>query len=56
MLIKRRVIAPEVLLWGAAMHFLQHSTMDMNALATELAISRATLYRGSRQIRRIGRH
>ncbi|GAA0421460.1 hypothetical protein Aca07nite_10410 [Actinoplanes capillaceus] len=47
MLIKRRVIAPEVLLRGAAMHFLQHSTMDMDVLATELAISRATLYRAA---------
>jgi AcrR family transcriptional regulator len=44
------VIAPEVLLRGAAHHYLQHSTIDMDALANELAISRATLYRavGSR--------
>jgi AcrR family transcriptional regulator len=44
------VIAPEVLLRGAAYHYLQHSTIDMDALAGELAISRATLYRavGSR--------
>ncbi|GAA4977068.1 QsdR family transcriptional regulator [Actinoplanes utahensis] len=43
-------MAPEVLLRGAANHFLQHSTIDMDMLAGELAISRATLYRavGSR--------
>ncbi|GIE83185.1 hypothetical protein Aph02nite_91350 [Actinoplanes philippinensis] len=44
------MIAPEVLLRGAAYHYLQHSTIDMDILAGELAISRATLYRavGSR--------
>jgi AcrR family transcriptional regulator len=38
------------LLRGAAMFYLKHSTIDMDLLATELAISRATLYRavGSR--------
>ena len=43
-------MAPEVLLRGAANHFLQYSTIDMDVLAGELAISRATLYRavGSR--------
>ncbi|MEU4427406.1 QsdR family transcriptional regulator [Actinoplanes sp. NPDC024001] len=46
----RRVIAPEALLRGAVMHYLQHSNVDMEALAAELSISRATLYRavGSR--------
>ncbi|GIF42557.1 QsdR family transcriptional regulator [Actinoplanes xinjiangensis] len=46
----RRVIDPDVLLRGAAMHYLRHSTIDMELLATEMAISRATLYRmtGSR--------
>jgi hypothetical protein len=46
----RRVIDPDVLLRGAAMHYLKHSTIDMELLAGEMAISRATLYRmvGSR--------
>ena len=46
----RRVIDSEALLRGAAMHFLKHSTLDMDLLAAEMAISRATLYRavGSR--------
>jgi hypothetical protein len=46
----RRVIDPNVLLRGAAMHYLKHSTIDMELLAGEMAISRATLYRmtGSR--------
>jgi AcrR family transcriptional regulator len=44
------VVAPEELFRGAAAHFLQHSGLDMDALAAELSISRATLYRavGSR--------
>ena len=48
--VARRVIDSEALLRGAAMHFLKHSTIDMNLLAAELSISRATLYRavGSR--------
>ncbi|WP_285598004.1 QsdR family transcriptional regulator [Kineosporia sp. NBRC 101731] len=46
----RSVMAPEVILRGAAVHFQRHSTLDMDLLARELAISRATLYRavGSR--------
>ncbi|GIE37011.1 hypothetical protein Ait01nite_100560 [Actinoplanes italicus] len=46
----RRVVDPDVLLRGAAMHYLKHSTIDMDLLAGELVISRATLYRmvGSR--------
>ncbi|MEU8662987.1 QsdR family transcriptional regulator [Actinoplanes philippinensis] len=46
----RRVIDPDVMLRGAAMHYFRHSTIDMDLLATEMAISRATLYRmaGSR--------
>ncbi|MEV6306367.1 QsdR family transcriptional regulator [Actinoplanes sp. NPDC051861] len=44
------MIEPDALLRGAAMHYLKHSTIDMDLLASELAISRATLYRavGSR--------
>ncbi|WP_433797220.1 QsdR family transcriptional regulator [Actinoplanes sp. CA-252034] len=44
------MIDPDVLLRSAAMHYLKHSTIDMELLATEMAISRATLYRmaGSR--------
>ncbi|GLY15905.1 hypothetical protein LWF15_17230 [Kineosporia rhizophila] len=46
----RPVLAPEVVLRGAAIHFARHCTLDMDLLATELAVSRATLYRavGSR--------
>lgn len=43
----RRVIDAEVLLRGAAMHYLKHSTIDMDLLASEMAISRATLYRAA---------
>lgn len=41
----RRVIAHEAVVRGAIQHFLRRSTLDMDALAVELAISRATLYR-----------
>ncbi|GAA2608270.1 QsdR family transcriptional regulator [Paractinoplanes durhamensis] len=46
----RRVVAPKEVLRAAAMHFLQHAGLDMDLLAAELSISRATLYRvaGSR--------
>ncbi|GAA4949697.1 QsdR family transcriptional regulator [Actinoplanes utahensis] len=46
----RRVVDSAAVLRGAAKHFLKHSTVDMELLAAELAISRATLYRmvGSR--------
>ncbi|GAA2675273.1 QsdR family transcriptional regulator [Actinoplanes palleronii] len=46
----RRVVAPREVVRGAAMHFLQHAGLDMDALAAELNVSRATLYRvaGSR--------
>jgi AcrR family transcriptional regulator len=44
------VLSSEAILRGAMQHFLRHSTLDMDLLARELAISRATLYRavGSR--------
>ncbi|GAB3254643.1 QsdR family transcriptional regulator [Kineosporia babensis] len=50
MFTSRTVLAPEVVLRGAALHFGRHSTLDMDLLAGELAVSRATLYRavGSR--------
>ena len=41
----RRVIAHDAVVRGAIQHFLRRSTLDMDALAVELAISRATLYR-----------
>jgi hypothetical protein len=41
----RRVIAGDVVVRGAARHFRAHGTLDMDLLATELAVSRATLYR-----------
>jgi AcrR family transcriptional regulator len=46
----RRVVASKKVLRAAAMHFLQQSGLDMDLLAAELNISRATLYRvaGSR--------
>ncbi|WP_165988530.1 QsdR family transcriptional regulator [Streptomyces sp. YIM 98790] len=46
----RRVVSREAVVRGAAGFFLRHGTVDMAALAPELAISRATLYRiaGSR--------
>jgi AcrR family transcriptional regulator len=46
----RRVLSRDEAVRGAARFFLRHGTMEMDALAAELAISRATLYRlaGSR--------
>jgi AcrR family transcriptional regulator len=41
----RRVITYEEVVAGACRHFLREATVDMEALATELAVSRATLYR-----------
>jgi AcrR family transcriptional regulator len=44
------VLDRKALLQGAALHFQQHATLNMDLLARELSISRATLYRavGSR--------
>jgi AcrR family transcriptional regulator len=46
----RRVVNHEQVVSAGVNHFLQRSTLDMEALAGEMAISRATLYRvaGSR--------
>ncbi|GIF24765.1 AcrR family transcriptional regulator [Actinoplanes tereljensis] len=46
----RRVVAPKEVLRAAAMHFLRSGGLDMDVLAAELNVSRATLYRvaGSR--------
>jgi hypothetical protein len=46
----RRVISGKAVVRGAMRHFLRHASLDMELLATELAVSRATLYRvaGSR--------
>jgi hypothetical protein len=41
----RRVISERQVVRGACRHFLRHATLDMDILAVELAISRATLYR-----------
>jgi AcrR family transcriptional regulator len=41
----RRVIEHAAVVRGGIHHFLRRSTLDMDALAAELAISRATLYR-----------
>jgi hypothetical protein len=41
----RRVIGHDAVVRGGIRHFLQRSTLDMDVLAGELAISRATLYR-----------
>ncbi|WP_199431351.1 QsdR family transcriptional regulator [Qaidamihabitans albus] len=41
----RRVISRERVVRGACRFFLRHGTVDMDALAPDLAISRATLYR-----------
>lgn len=41
----RRVISLDEVVAGGCRHFLRRSTIDMDALALELAISRATLYR-----------
>jgi hypothetical protein len=40
-----RVIAYDTIVAGARRHFLREATIDMEQLAGELAISRATLYR-----------
>ncbi len=44
----RRVIGHDAVVRGGIQHFLRRSTLDMEALAGELAISRATLYRVAR--------
>lgn len=46
----RRVVDHDQVVRAGVEHFLQRSTLDMEALAAEMAISRATLYRvaGSR--------
>ena len=41
----RRVISHEAAVAGAVRHFLRNGTVDLDELATELAVSRATLYR-----------
>ncbi|MCG8914559.1 QsdR family transcriptional regulator [Actinokineospora sp. PR83] len=41
----RRVVSREQVVLGASRFFLRHGTVDMDRLATALAISRATLYR-----------
>lgn len=48
--VARRVIDRRDVVRGAAQHFRAHGSLDMDRLATELAVSRATLYRvvGSR--------
>lgn len=40
-----RVITYETIVAGARRHFLRRGTIDMEELASELAVSRATLYR-----------
>jgi AcrR family transcriptional regulator len=40
-----RVITYEAIVVGGRKHFLRHGTIDMDELAHELAVSRATLYR-----------
>jgi Tetracyclin repressor-like, C-terminal domain len=40
-----RVIAYAEVVAGARRHFVRHATVDMDVLAPELAVSRATLYR-----------
>ncbi|MZE80456.1 QsdR family transcriptional regulator [Streptomyces xinghaiensis] len=47
---RRRVISRSEVVRGACRYFLRHGTVDMDALAPALAVSRATLYRvtGSR--------
>src|SRR5688500_1651593 len=40
-----RVITYDEIVVGARRHFLRESTIDMDELAHELAVSRATLYR-----------
>jgi hypothetical protein len=48
----RRVISHAAAVAGAVRYFLQHGTVDVDELATVLAVSRATLYRvvGSREL------
>ena len=48
----RRVISHEAAVQGAIRYFLRHGTVDVDELATTLAVSRATLYRvvGSREL------
>lgn len=41
----RRVVSGDQVALGACRYFLAHSTLDMDALALSLSISRATLYR-----------
>ncbi len=41
----RRVISERDVVRGGCRHFLRHATLDMQRLAVELSISRATLYR-----------
>ncbi len=41
----RRVVTPEQVAERARAYFLEHATVDMDALTHELAVSRATLYR-----------
>lgn len=43
--VARRVISEPQVVLGACRHFLRHATLDMDTLAVELAVSRATLYR-----------
>ena len=47
---ERRVVSQDRVVEAGVRHFLEHGTLDMEALASELAVSRATLYRvaGSR--------
>jgi len=47
----RRVISHEAAVRGGIRYFLKHATIDVDELATALAVSRATLYRvvGSRE-------
>ena len=42
---RRRVIEYDEVVAGGARHFIRHATVDMDVLARELAVSRATLYR-----------
>lgn len=41
----RRVVSREQVALGGCRYFLQHATLDMDGLAQQLAVSRATLYR-----------
>lgn len=42
---RRRVIGYDEVVAGGRRHFVRHATLDMDLLARELAVSRATLYR-----------